>query len=312
MGISSGQRILCLELLQKLAYASSELHYNEFYSQFVRDVPQTVVKYYNENWHSIRMEWVLGIKCVAGSFLNSTNNCLESLNGKLKQVIKRYSTMEEFITNLSIAITSIRTERDHEAALLYQKVKIYPFSDSSPEAKYSVFLTSYAFEFVLKQLQLTVKVTFTNPSDDTNVLVETSHGLKAISTTSCECIFNTAMSLPCRHIFALRELRNEPVFDESLCNRRWSMEFYKSSQRVFINDGTHDISISLTSEEDHRKNRVLTHEKFRKASLISAELASVASEASNIHFKRRLSSMKDLLKHWEGRKRSFNQCSYFR
>ena len=149
MGISSGQRILCLELLQKLVYASSELHYNEFYSQFVRDVPQTVVKYYNENWHSIRMEWVLGIKCVAGSFLNSTNNRLESLNGKLKQVIKRYSTMEEFITNLFIAITSIRTEQDHEAALLYQKVKIYPFSDSSPEAKYSVFLTSYAFEFVL-------------------------------------------------------------------------------------------------------------------------------------------------------------------
>ena len=74
MGISSGQRISCLELLQKLAYASSELHYNEIYFQFVRDVPQTVVKYYNEKWHSIRMEWVLCIKFVAGSF-----NCLKSL-----------------------------------------------------------------------------------------------------------------------------------------------------------------------------------------------------------------------------------------
>lgn len=144
-------------------------------------------------------------------------------------------------------------------------MKLYPFSDSSPEAKYSVFLTSYAFEFVLKQLQLTEKVTFTNPSDDTNVLVETSHGLKAVSTTSCECIFNTAMSLPCCYnIFALRKLRNEQVFDENLCNRRWSMEFYKSSQRVFIN-GTHDTSISVTSEEDHRKNRVLTqHQSFVK------------------------------------------------
>lgn len=103
--------------------------------------------------------------------------------------------MEEFITNLFIAITSIWTERDHKSALLYQKVKLYPFSDSSPEAKYSVFLTSNAFESVLKQLQLTEKVTFTNPSDDTKVLVETSHGLKAVATTSCECIFNTAICL---------------------------------------------------------------------------------------------------------------------
>ena len=49
------------------------------------------------------------------------------------------------------------------------------------------------------------------------------------------------------------------------------------------------------------------HEKFRKASLITAELASVASEASNIHFERRLSSMKDLLKYWkEGKEVSIN------
>ena len=85
------------------------------------------------------------------------------------------------------------------------------------------------------------------------------------------------------------------------------MEFYKSSQ-VFINDGTHDTSISVTREEDHHKNCVLTqNEKFRKASLITVELASVASEASNIHFKRRLSLMKDLLKYWkEGKKVSIN------
>ena len=61
MGISSGDIFLCLELLQKLAYASCEEKYNEIYSDFVRDSPRTVVQYYNENWHSIRSEWVFGI-----------------------------------------------------------------------------------------------------------------------------------------------------------------------------------------------------------------------------------------------------------
>lgn len=173
-GILPGQKILCLELLQKLAYASSEQHYNEVYLELVQDAPQTVVRYYNDNWHSIRSEWVLGIKFVAGSFLNSTNNRLESLNGKLKQVIKRYSTLEEFVTNLLIVITSLRTERDHKAALLYQKKKITSFPDGSPEAMYSAFLTSYAFEFVLKQLQLVNKVTFTNTGDSTPVKLVTA------------------------------------------------------------------------------------------------------------------------------------------
>ena len=140
----------------------------------------------------------LRYKFVSGSFLNNTNNRLES---KLKHVIKRYSTLEEVITNLFITITSIRTERDHKAALLYQKIKVQSFPVGSPEAKYSLHLTSYAFEFVLKQLQLMEKVTFSDTNDEANVMVETSYGLKAVSTTHCECMFRTAMSLPCRHIF---------------------------------------------------------------------------------------------------------------
>uniref|UniRef100_A0A1X7UD11 Uncharacterized protein n=1 Tax=Amphimedon queenslandica TaxID=400682 RepID=A0A1X7UD11_AMPQE len=44
------------------------------------------------------------------------------------------------------------------------------------------------------------------------------------------------------------------------------------------------------------------YERFRKASLITTELASVASEAFNIHFEQKLSSLNDLLKYWKNGK----------
>ena len=48
----------------------------------------------DENWNPIKSEWVMGLKSSCGNF---PNNRLESINGKLKQVINRNSSLEEFI-----------------------------------------------------------------------------------------------------------------------------------------------------------------------------------------------------------------------
>ena len=42
MGISSGQRSMCLELLQKMCYAYSEMEYNDLYSQLQSCTPKDV------------------------------------------------------------------------------------------------------------------------------------------------------------------------------------------------------------------------------------------------------------------------------
>ena len=46
MGISSGQRSLCLEMVQKMAYATTEAHYRELYANFQRSAPREVVLYF--------------------------------------------------------------------------------------------------------------------------------------------------------------------------------------------------------------------------------------------------------------------------
>ena len=296
MGISSGQRTLCLELIQKLAYASSESEYDALYTQLQSDAPKEVVLYFNTNWHPIRSEWVLGMKFVGGSFLNSTNNRLKSINGKLKQVISKHSSLEEFIEHFFIILTALRTERDHKAAVMFQKVKVHPFPVNSPENEYSKLLTSYASAFVLKQLRLAEKVKDIRENGE-QFTVETSEGQRVVSVSDCSCIFYTSMSLPCRHIFALRSKLHQPLFVVDLCDKRWTSAYYRATQRLFSSSSSQLLLVTTASKEHCRK--LSQHEKFRKALVLTSELASVASEASHVHFQRQLNLLQDLITHWK-------------
>jgi len=296
MGITSGQRTLCLELMQKLVHASSVAEYDSLYTQFRSDAPKEVVSYFDTNWHPIRSEWALGMKFVGGSFLNSTNNRLESINGKLKQVISKHSSLEEFVKHFFIILTALRTERDHKAALMFQKVKVHPFPSDSPESEYSKLLTSYASTFVLKQLKLAEKVKQIEENGE-QFTVETSEGQKVVSPSDCSCIFRTAMMLPCRHMFALRNELHQPLFDADLCDKRWTSAYYRATQRIFSKSSPQPILVTTASKEHCRK--LSQHEKFRKASILTSELASVASEASHVHFQRHMKLLEDLISHWK-------------
>lgn len=297
MGITAGQRNACLELIQKICYAHSEAEYMDLFTQLQSSAPKEVFSYYKDNWHPIRNEWVLGMKSNCGTFLNFTNNRLECINGKLKQVINRYSSLELFIEQFFIILTTLRTERDHKAAIMFQKVKVIPFSENTPEYQYSKLLTSYATQYVLKQMELakTVKDII---EEDCCFAVQTSEGRKEVSISNCQCIFNSSMHLPCRHIFALRKKLNKPLFCHDFCDPRWTADYYRSTQRIFLQKYSQPtVEVATCSKEHSRK--LSQHQKFHKASILTTQLASVASEASNIHFERRYKLLEDLLQAWK-------------
>ena len=85
--------------------------------------------------------------------MNSTNDGLGSINRKLKQVIDRHSSLEEFFKHF-IILSALRIESDHKAAMVFQKVTVHPFPADSQESNYSKLLTPYALAFVIKQLKL--------------------------------------------------------------------------------------------------------------------------------------------------------------
>ena len=69
MEITKCEREFCLELLQKMAYASIDEKYDTLYDDLKKSASQEVLDYFDKNWHPIRDEWVLGAKASAGNFL---------------------------------------------------------------------------------------------------------------------------------------------------------------------------------------------------------------------------------------------------
>uniref|UniRef100_A0A6P7FTU8 Uncharacterized protein LOC114332611 n=1 Tax=Diabrotica virgifera virgifera TaxID=50390 RepID=A0A6P7FTU8_DIAVI len=91
MNLTNQERMKTLELLQNLVYSGSEEEYDRNYQLLQETASQLVINYYNKNWHDIKHEWTVYSMC-HGNLLNRTNNRLEAINGKLKQVIEKNSS----------------------------------------------------------------------------------------------------------------------------------------------------------------------------------------------------------------------------
>ena len=299
LGITAGQRTFALELIQKMAYASSNEEYQELFDALQRSAPENVKEYFNKNWVPIKDEWVLHHKAMSGSFLNSTNNRLESLNAKLKQVIDHHSSLEDFVKKFFVVLKSLQIERDHKAALVFQKTKVQVYDKESPESKYSQLLTPYAAQYVIKQLQLVPKVddNFVCKGAD-KYTVNTSEGSRVVSLQDCTCLFRKSMKLPCRHMLALRITLQKPLYDPTLCETRWTSDYYNHHQRIFAN--LHSVAALNISHVPQKSTSVLSaQQKYRKAALITSELASITSESSGILFDRRIELLQDLISSWK-------------
>ena len=173
-----------------MAYCCSEGDYFKLYTKLRQSAPKQVVEYFRDNWHDIQSEWVLYYKAISGSFLNSTNNRLESINGKLKQVINCHSSLKSFIKNFFIR-SSWRAKP--QSSYCSKKIRVQAFDDGSPEKLYSQLLTHYASDSVLRLVHK-VKI----KKNGRAYIIESSKGVKQVSVTDCGCLFRKLMLLPSR------------------------------------------------------------------------------------------------------------------
>ena len=119
-----------------------------------------------------------------------------------------------------------------------------------------------------------------------------------MSLENCGCMFHTSMRLlPCRYMLALHSQVGEPLYDPALCDKRCTYGYYRSTQHLFTEKSSPSSSLLVTTAT--KPSRPLSqHEKYRKALLLSSELASIASAASNVHFEHRIELLSRLIDHW--------------
>jgi zinc finger SWIM domain-containing protein 3 len=185
------------------------------------------------------------MKFSTGNFLNNTNNRLESINQKLKSVIPRFSSLEDFIEKFFVILRVLRSEREHRAALTVQKVPVvFHTSASEGAVKYMKYLTPYGYQYVAKQLNFVNKVKLTKIGNNFHV-TSSNEGELETTPTACTCCSWLSMKLPCRHIFAVRIEMGLDVYDEILCDKRWSMDYYKESQSIFQVADVQDASSTV-------------------------------------------------------------------
>ena len=214
LGISVGEKIRALEILQDIVYSKSDEQYKLHYNKLCNDCSNAVISYYN--WHNIRKEWVDGLKDGV-NLGNRTNNRIESINDKVKSVLKHHSTLPEFAENFLIALKSLRTERDLKTVGMFQKKAVAPYPKESPEYKYRKLVTPYAWSFI--QLMQKSEVTIEeHEGDDGESLwsCQTAQGKVAVNMNSYTCSFYKSMPLPSRHVLEFREIKGEDLFSNDL------------------------------------------------------------------------------------------------
>ncbi|XP_065320007.1 uncharacterized protein LOC135927766 [Gordionus sp. m RMFG-2023] len=144
---------LVLDILQSLVYAQSQEHYDLLYLKLVNLNLPKVMAYYNNNWHNIKNEWVIGLRSCVPHFFNSTNNRVESMNQKFKAVITKFSTLKGLFKDVISIVNSMAFEKDYRSIMSNEKSSLFPYSLLSAESKYRNLLT-YAFKNILNEINL--------------------------------------------------------------------------------------------------------------------------------------------------------------
>ncbi|KAG1683753.1 Zinc finger SWIM domain-containing protein 3 [Nymphon striatum] len=301
LGIRIEEKNRCLEIIRKIAYSNSEDEYSDNVQTLKDTNIQPVIEYFEESWHDIHTEWVIGLMEPC-HFNNNTTNRVENINQKLRQVITKFSNLKSFFRDLDVLIMCLRQERDSRIANLLVKRRLGPYPSGSAQAIYMELLTPYAYQIVVQQIQLAEKVKVPALDDNDNVSMQTNFGEVSVTVDSCSCKFVEFNRLPCLHIFALRLKMNMHLYTGVAVSNRWKLAEYSSAFHVTearpLGNDNYPVDASVASTSLQRP--VLTQsQKYKSAFNVAQKLAILASEGSMNLYTQRIQVLNDLLKVWD-------------
>eukprot|EP00102_Acyrthosiphon_pisum_P020606 XP_016657816.1 PREDICTED: zinc finger SWIM domain-containing protein 1-like [Acyrthosiphon pisum] len=307
MKINSEERAMCLEIIQSIVYAKNAIHYDEIHKKLEGTNIKSVIDYFNKNWHSIRIEWVIYFQSKFMTLGNRTNNRLESINQKITQVVTKFSRLDQLFQGLDMLMVTLRTERDHIATECFSKTPSFVSGLTSEIKELFWYLTPYAFGLVQPKLNSIDQVKVISHISLTGV-INSREGTLNVTTTTCECSFVTSMCLPCHHIFKLRKIYDLSLYCPELCADRWTRKYYQNVCRVIPSMTVPNMTVPNITEQNcvnvvtvsTKKKRIYNqHEKFQYAYTQAKRLASLASEASGTEFQKRLKLLNLIANAWE-------------
>ena len=291
MGIRVGQRDALLAIFNAMAVARSEQAFEDQCAALEAMNIAAVSTYFRRNWMPIKLEWVQCFKSRCFTLGETTNNRLESLNGKIKSVCSRFASLHDFFEDFFSLLRVLRGETEHSAIIHRISTTSRRVANlTTDDRQYSTLLTPYAYNLVLSQIAL---------RDAANVSVDgtpvlSTEGPLFVTSSSCECAFRASYRLPCRHILARRKVDGQTSYDESLVDRRWTVGYSFGALTA--------TTVRVSEVPTTTSGAVLSsHQKYKQAMAVAADLASLASEVGMREFRGRLAALKELRSAWSER-----------
>lgn len=297
-GLSVDEQERIYNLFYDLLYSSSEEAYTEQYKKFCKEVPEEILKsYFNKYWFNCQSEWTV-YNMKEGNLSNETNNRVESMNQKMKQIIEKRSSPPVFIESLFIFITSHNNAIDYKASQNFMKTKTKYLPDNDQNS-YQNLLTEKGFELLMKEWSWYARIKINIISEEKGSYTENGVEFE-VTVNDCQCKVRSSSLLPCRHIFAIRKSLSQPLFDEDLCNTRWTKTFYRKEQRMFKQKVTTSMSdIPLISEINSRD--IIAEDRINLIKSYMSEIVTTTSYFCNLEFFKRLDILKQISIFWQNK-----------
>lgn len=196
---------------------------------------------------------------------------------------------------------------------MFLKKPLCPFPPDSPEAAYFQILTPYAFGLLKTHFDTYLVVHIVRDVDEIACELSTSMGRMVTTLDACPCVFRRATGLPCRHIMAVRYMKQYSIFDATLVPDRWTRAYNVSRQGETQNGAVALVgeqpptaadpqpSVAPAASADQSKIPS-THVRYKRASEIANELVKLVAEAPASFYLPRLKQMKKLRDAWRAEK----------
>lgn len=254
-----GQEIILI--LQSMLYAKSEYQYMSLYEQLKKLQNSDLEKYFNENWHCIREQWVRQLK-KSVNYDTHTSNLVESFNKDIKNIIKDMTSIDGLFLGLKKAIRSWEDQIEHKNS--YSALKVDAHSRNTgdfqeDERKYKKIMTDHGFNLFIRELKAANKAILAGifQENDSLFTLPAMNGFDSqqFSEINCSCSFYMQIRLPCRHMLSLWKYFNKCIFDEQQIPARWLKSYncqmdniisgspMQAAQTEVIHDTKDDIGV---------------------------------------------------------------------
>ncbi|CAA9994065.1 unnamed protein product, partial [Nesidiocoris tenuis] len=224
---SNKEREICVKLFNKMLLSKTQDEYKMLNSLFRKVAPSFIVNYFAEEWEPTKNRWAVHNfpPVFPGGFEQTPE-------GKL--VIPKDSTILTFLKQLLRWLDSLKAQTSYRTSVHILKKPVVAPSKGSWQDLYSSLLTQYAFNYVSQQVIQSSSVNVLGETDEGMYIVQEDSNCFCVGPENCQCLDWLSMRLPCRHVLSVRNFLSMPCFCESLCDVRWSKQYYLDT-RLNIN-----------------------------------------------------------------------------